>query len=43
MSVLMGFEVLEALRVCERMERRTERRLESLFRIAVFMSLLYGC
>lgn len=40
MSVLMGEEVLDALRVWERRERRTESRFESLFCMAVFISFL---
>lgn len=40
MSVFMGEEVLEALRVEERSERRTARREVSLFCIAVLRSLL---
>jgi len=42
MSVLMGEEVLDALRVWERRARRTARRLLSFCCMAVFMSFLFG-
>jgi hypothetical protein len=41
MSVLMGVEVLEALRVCVRRARSTESLFESLFCMAIFMSFLF--